>query len=160
MSTPPAPPQSELLRYPALMPLEVAVLKEWLRLHESEYDRFDYNVRVGVGHDPGPTYPQNMRDMGIAITQKRIDAIAWKGNDPTLIEVKNRATLAAVGQIVSYDVLFKQDNPLSPEPKLLLIASKFDPDVYPVLRTQGVDYAIVALEPRFIPQRNFPIPKT
>lgn len=151
------PAASARARYPGLMPLEVAVLKEWLRLHESEYDRFDYNTRTGTGTDPGPTYPQNLRDMGVAITQKRIDAIAWAGNEPTLIEVKNRATLAAVGQILSYKVLFKADYPLSPEPKLLLVASKFDPDVYPVLREHGVDYAIVALDPRFIPRRNFPI---
>lgn len=159
MSTPPARPQSERLKYPGLMPLEVAVLKEWLRLHESEYDRFDYNVRTGTGTDPGPTYPQNLRDMAIAITQKRIDAIAWNGNVPTLIEVKNRATLTAVGQILSYKVLFKADYPLSPEPKLLLVASKFDPDVYSVLQSHGVDYAIVAFDPRFVPQRAFPISK-
>jgi hypothetical protein len=140
------------------MPLEVAVLKEWLRLHESEYTSFDYNVRTGTGTDPGPTYPQNIRDMGVAVTQKRIDAIAWNGNVPTLIEVKNRATLTAVGQILAYKVLFKQDNPLSPDPKLLLVAAKFDPDVYAVLQSHGVDYAIVALDPRFIPQRVFPIP--
>jgi hypothetical protein len=149
--------QADRYKYPGLMPLEVAVMKEWLRLHESEYDHFDFNVRTGQGTDPGPTYPQNLRDMGVAITQKRIDAVAWKGGDPTLIEVKNRATVNAVGQILAYKVLFKADNPLSPEPKLLLVASKYDPDVYPVLQSHGVDYAIVALDPRFIPPRPFPL---
>ena len=159
MSTPPVRTQADRLNFPGLMPLEVAVLKEWLRLYESQYDRMEYNVRVGQGTDPGPTYPQNIRDMGIAVTQKRIDAVAWKGNDPTLIEVKNRATLNAVGQILAYKVLFKADNPLLPDPKLLLVASKFDPDVYPVLQSHGVDYVIVAFDPRFIPPRSFPIPK-
>ena len=159
MSTPIPPAPSERSKYPGLMPLEVAVLREWLRLHQSEFDSFDYNVRVGVGSDPGPTYSQTMRDMAVSITQKRIDAIGWKSNQATLIEVKKRATLAAVGQILSYNVLFKQAYPLAPDPQLLLVASTFDADVYPVLQAHGVPWALVAFDPRFVPMRQFPTSK-
>lgn len=159
MGTQPIRSHADRLKYPGLMPLEVAVMKEWLRLHESEYDSIDFNVRTGQGTDPGPSYPQNIRDMGVAVTQKRIDAVAWKSGAPTLIEVKNRATLTAVGQILSYKVLFKADNPLLPDAKLLVVASKYDPDVFPVLASHGIDYALVAFDPRFIPPRPFPIAK-
>lgn len=148
--------QAERMKYPGLMPQEVAVLREWLRLHESEYDRFEYNVRVGAGNDPGPTYDAKMRQMALDITRKRIDAIAYKGQEVTLIEVKKRATLAAVGQIVSYKTLWRADNPLSPAPYLLLVASSFDADVMPVLSENAVDYAIVAFNATLIPFRQFP----
>ena len=138
------------------MPVEVAVLREWLRIHESEYDSFDYNVRVGQGTDPGPTYDTTMRQMALAVTRKRIDAVAYKGSDVTLIEVKKRATLAAVGQVVSYKTLWNADNPLKPASRLLLVAVTFDPDVMPVLTANAVDYAIVAWNPLLIPQRTFP----
>lgn len=148
--------QAERATYPGLMPQEVAVLREWLRLHESEYDRFEYNCRVGIGNDPGPTYSPAMRDMALNLTRKRIDAIAWKSNQATLIEVKKRATLAAVGQIVSYRTLWTADNPLAPAPILLLVASSFDADVMPVLTANAVGYAIVAFNATLIPFRQFP----
>jgi hypothetical protein len=148
--------QAERQTYPGLMPQEVAVLREWLRLHESEYDRFEYNCRVGVGNDPGPTYSATMREMALNLTKKRIDAIAYKSNQVTLIEVKKRATLAAVGQIVSYRTLWQADNPLMPAPILLLVASSFDADVMPVLSANAVSYAIVAFNATLIPFRQFP----
>jgi hypothetical protein len=156
VSTPGPVAQADRQTFPGLMPQEVAVLREWLRIHESEYDSFDYNVRCGVGSDPGPTYDAKMRQMSLDITRKRIDAVAIKGSDVTLIEVKKRATLSAVGQIVAYRTLWNADNPLRPASRLLLVASAFDPDVMPVLAANAVDYAIVAFNPLLIPQRSFP----
>jgi len=45
--------QSERFKYPGLLPREIIVLRAWLRLREKDYDRFDYNVRIGTGFDPG-----------------------------------------------------------------------------------------------------------
>ena len=156
MSDPQPVAQADRQTFPGLMPQEVAVLREWLRIHESEYDSFDYNVRVGVGTDPGPTYDATMRQMSLDVTRKRIDAVAIKGSDVTLIEVKKRATLSAVGQVVAYKTLWNNDNPLRPASRLLLVAAAFDPDVMPVLAANAVDYAIVAWNPLLIPQRQFP----
>ena len=156
MSTPVPVAQSARLTFPGLMPMEVAVLREWLRIHEAEYDSFDYNVRVGVGSDPGPTFDAKMRQMALDVTRKRIDAVAYKSGDVTLIEVKKRATLSAVGQIVAYRTLWNADNPLRLASHLLLVASAFDPDVLPVLSENGVEYALVAFNALLIPQRSFP----
>jgi hypothetical protein len=139
-----------------MLPLEIAIIKAWLIQHEKEYDRFEYNVRIGSGTDPGPSYDPTMRKMALDITKKRVDAVAWQGSAPTLIEVKNRATLAAVGQILSYNVLWKQDYPTGPDPKLLLIAATFDPDTIPVLNAHNVTWTAIPVNPLFIPRRMFP----
>jgi len=62
-----------------MAPREVVIFQQWQNEHGNEYDRFDYNVRIGNGTDPGPQYSQSDRDMYISNTQKRIDAVGWKG---------------------------------------------------------------------------------
>lgn len=129
MSTRPPLLQAERLSYPGLLPREVLILQAWLKLHESEYDRFDYNVRVGQGTDPGPTYEPGIRKMAIDNTKKRIDAVAYKGNQATLIEVKDRAQLSAVGQLVGYSHLYPMDHTDEPVPLLLLVTNRVIADL-------------------------------
>jgi len=146
MSTPAQKLQSDRLSFPGLLPREILVLKAWLKLHESEYDRFDYNVRLGKGTDPGPTFPDDVRRMAILNTQKRVDAVAWKSDQPTLIEVKDRAGFSAVGQIVGYDALWRAQYPTSPAPKLLMVCNRFTEDILPVLQRNGIALAIVEVD--------------
>lgn len=139
MSTPAQKLQADRLRFPGLLPREVLVLKAWLQLHEAEYDRFDYNVRLGEGHDPGPQFPQDIRDQAILNTQKRVDTVAYKSDQPTLIEVKDRAGFSAIGQIVGYDALWRKQFPTTPAPKLLIVCNRFVADILPVLQRQGIE---------------------
>jgi|SRR5882672_2919298 len=146
MSGPAQRLQSDRLRFPGLLPREVLVLKAWLVLHEAEYTRFDYNVRLGQGHDPGPTYPQEVRDMAIFNTQKRVDAVAYQSDQPTLIEVKDRAGYSAVGQITGYDALWRVTYPTTPAPKLLLVCNRFVADILPVIQRNGIELAVVEVD--------------
>lgn len=143
MSTPAQILQAERLKYPGMLPREIIVMRNWLKLHESEYDRFQFNVRLGAGHDPGASHDDNIRAMAIMNTQKRVDAVAWRGEQVFLIEVKDRAGFSAVGQLVGYDALWRQDHPADPPPKLLLVCNRFVADILPLLSRQGIELAVV-----------------
>ena len=93
--------QADRLRFPGMLPREILIFKTWLAQHEAEYDRFDYNFRIGAGQDPGPTWPDYIRKCAIENSQLRIDALAWKANAPTIIEVKDRAGASALGQLLT-----------------------------------------------------------
>lgn len=138
-------PQFEVdrLTYPAMLPAEIAVFRAWLRLHEGEYTAFDYNVRVGPGYDPGEGVMQAIRVMSIKSTQKRMDALAWQGDTPLIIEVKDRAGLSAIGQILGYKVHWQKENPQSIPPKILLVANRLAPGVEDVLRAHNVPWELV-----------------
>jgi hypothetical protein len=141
-------PSPEWLRqsYPAMLPAEIAVWRAWLRLHAGEYDRFEYNVRVGPGFDPGPNVAPNDRQMSLDITRKRIDAVAWAGNQPTIIEVKDRAGLSAIGQLMGYIVHWKIEKPFTPAPFALLVANRLAPGVDTVLNAHSLLYVLVAVQ--------------
>ena len=138
--------QSERMKYPGLLPREILVLRAWLKLHESEYDRFDYNVRLGTGFDPGPTFPDNIREMAKANTQKRIDAVAYKGAAVTLIEVKDRAGFSAIGQLVGYFHMWKDAHPTDPDPTLLMVCNRTVDDMALVLAGAHIELALVEVD--------------
>ena len=143
MPTPPL--ESDRLTYPAMLPAEIAVWRAWLVKHQGEYDRFSYNTRVGPGYDPGPAVEESIRLMSIMNTKKRIDAVAWKGDQPLIVEVKDRAGLSAVGQIMGYNVHWKIENPHKVPPNLLLVANRLAPGVEEVLKAHVIPFELVSV---------------
>jgi hypothetical protein len=121
------PTQAERSKFPGMRPTEANVLRAWLRQHEHEYDKFDYNVRVGPGLDPGPEYSEAVRKTAIDSSQKRIDAVGWRGEEPTLIEVKDFAIGLAIAQISEYGRLWVSYRPDSDVPKLLIVCTRAEP---------------------------------
>ena len=143
MATPAQRLESDRHKYPGMAPREVIIFRAWLGLHQSEYDRFEYNVRVGNGIDPGAEYPAIYRQQYIENTQKRIDALAWKGEQPTIIEVKDRATGSSMSQILMYKALWPITFPNTPPPKLLLVTNRVAADMPMVLEASGIALEIV-----------------
>jgi hypothetical protein len=143
MSSPAQTLQAERLKYPGLLPREIIVLRAWLRLHESEYDRFDFNYRVGTGFDPGPSISASIRQMAIDNSKKRIDAVGYQGNSVTLIEVKDRAGFSAVGQLVGYLHLWQVEHPTDAAPRLLLVVNRTQQDIGLVAARAGIALELV-----------------
>lgn len=138
--------ESERFKYPGLLPDEVLVLRAWLALHQSEYDRFDYNMRIGQGIDPGDAYSPEVRKQAILNTQLRIDAVAWKGTQPTIIEVKRRTTPSNVGQILTYASVWKIEFPSGPAPILRLVCNTFSPNILPRVRESQINLDVVQVD--------------
>lgn len=135
--------QADRLSFPGMLPAEIVIMKAWLAAHEAEYDRFEYNVRIGSGTDPGENYPPEIRSMAIQNSQKRLDAVGWQGDIPTIIEVKRRAGLSNIGQLVGYRHFWIRDNPDQPTPNLLLITNALQSDLLHVAQQERIDIALV-----------------
>lgn len=133
-------------RFPAMLPDEILVFKAWLRLHEKEYDSFDFNVRIGKGEDAGPTFSDTVREAWRKNTQLRVDAVAFAGGVPTLIEVKREAGPASVGQLLTYRAVWMLEQRSAVPPILLLVASSFTPNVLPAIRETGIRLDIVDVD--------------
>ncbi|SRR5579885_3269982 len=130
-------------QWPGLNPREVVVFNAWLLLHYSEYTAFDFNVRVGNGADPLPTMTDDEKRQWKLNTQKRIDAIAWKDSSPTIIEVKDKAEIRSIGQVVGYGYLWSLDNPAAGKPGMMIVANRADSDVLLTANAAGVQVNLV-----------------
>lgn len=127
------------LQFPGMPQPESDVAMLWLRAHGAEYDRIEFNVRLGEGAIPPPGLDPSIERMTKLVTQKRADIIAWSGEDVTIIEAKIRAGLGAAGQLRGYAELYSRDNNPSRPPRLMVIAKYADPDVRFVFRQSGID---------------------
>jgi hypothetical protein len=131
--------QSERLKYPGLLPDEIIVLRNWLALHEHGYDRFDYNVRLGPDLDPGPQYSDGVRKSVILSGKLRVDAVAYKGDQAYLIEVKRRAVPSNIGQLLTYYHAWVMEHPAGPAPKMILVCNGCTPNIIPAVLGTGID---------------------
>ena len=121
-------------KFPHLMPNEVPIWEKFLAIWGNEFTDFRYDVRVGKGVDPGPKYDPKWRQLAIQLTQKRIDAVARKGNVIWIFEVKPEAGLGALGQLLSYRVLYRQTFDYHGPLKLAVVTTKLNEDERTVYR--------------------------
>lgn len=167
MSTVPQRLEADLLKYPGMQADETVVWRTWAALHQTEYDRFDHNVRLGTGTDPGPAYIAQVRRAMILNTQLRIDAVGWQGIDntelptsvespqqiynvfpsasPEIFEVKRRATASSIGEILSYFHAWDEAFPNNPAPQLRIVCAGYSSTIVPVARANDITLDVVAV---------------
>lgn len=138
MSTPAVFRESSRLTFPGMRVREAAEMRSWLLLHESEYDHFDYNVRIGAARDPGPAYPDWVRTSAKMCSQLRMDAIAWHGQQATLLELKQFAYPDAAQQLATYGAVWASENAGLPTPRLLLVCRRTDEGTMATATAAGV----------------------
>jgi len=90
---------------------ETAVLKAYLIQHVDDYDRVEFEVRLGPGLQLPAGSPAYLQRCATASWQLRADMICWRGNVPTIVEAKERLDGCAIGQLLTYTKLLKRDNP-------------------------------------------------
>lgn len=91
--------------------IESAVAKAFLVAHVQDFDRVAFNVALGPADKVDPALPAFMQKWADASTRLRADMICYRGDVPTIVEVKDRAKPAVVGQLLAYWDAMRQDNP-------------------------------------------------
>ena len=95
--------------FPHMFPNDVPLFAAFVLTEEADvYDRWEFDVKVGVPVDPGPAYDPQLRQMAIKISLLRIDAVGFRGVTPTIFEVKPDARLSALGQVISYCYFYQK----------------------------------------------------
>lgn len=125
--------------FKGMVATEVAIMKLWLARNAPYFDRIDFEVRLGEGGTPAATMtPEQAADYK-HLTMKRADAIAYLGDHAVIIEIKTRLGIRDLGQLATYRLLWMQQNPTLPDPRMLALGRRADPDVVNTLTNHGVD---------------------
>jgi hypothetical protein len=165
MDSPAIRMQADRLKFPGMQVREILIWKNWLYLNSTRFDRYEYNVRIGEGVDPGPSYPDSSRRMWIANSMKRVDVVAVKGGHVAIIEVEENPGMTAFGQLAGYQTLWRNriqaggppavhislgverffplDLPLDPDPSLLLVCARVGNDALAVAKSAGIAVEVV-----------------
>ena len=96
-----------LAKYPHMLARDVVLWERFLAKFPNQYQEVSYDVKVGRGVELPASYPGNMVTDALALTRKRIDVVGYKQGGVDVIEVKPMAGLSAIGQVISYKILYE-----------------------------------------------------
>ena len=133
----------KLKKYPHLMVNDVVIWERYLDKYAQGWDSFEYDVRVGEGQQPNPEHPKNIQLMAVALTEKRIDVIGWIRGKVVIIEVKPSAMLSAVGQLISYQILYEERYPEAGRTELMIVTDRIGPDLEHLCKKLRISIAVV-----------------
>lgn len=159
-------------KYPALGVAEILVWREYLRLHELEFDVlppfwiayrnttaqappaqgdvFDYNVRIGSGTDPGQNFDTSTRQQWIEKTRLRLDAVGFKGSTPFIFEVDRHAASPQVGQLLSYLAAWRANKLTAADPVGVLVTADMNANAMHLVRETGITLVTVSVDFRVL----------
>lgn len=130
-------------KYPHLIGEDTEVWNRFILKYPKKFDTVDYDVKVGRGADTTPIEEQTSKDYWANLTKKRIDVIGYKNNFVTIVEVKKRASLFTLGQILGYRYLYLKEFPELHVVKTLILCDTISQDDKDVLFNYGIDFIIV-----------------
>lgn len=125
---------------------ESGVIIDFLKAHGDEYDRFSFSVRLGEGQTADPSFLPGVQRSQEWSSKKRLDVLAWQGDQPTIVEAKIRVSPDLLGKLLMYRQLFLEELPDAPEPRLVGLGRFVDDDVQRVLSAHGIDVFLYAAE--------------
>ncbi len=124
--------------YPHLLQPDIELWEDFLEGHSDNYTHFDYDVRVGEGRDPGPDYSDKIRQMGIDLSQRRIDVVGHRADHIDIIEISVYAGIKAIGQLMVYPQLYQDTFHPSLTLQPILICREISSDVAPYTVEFGI----------------------
>jgi hypothetical protein len=138
-----APPNYEQLlqqiKLPGLNQVEHEVAMKWLRARGMNYDRIDFNVPLGPVPDFNFPMTEEQQRQAEYLYRTKADIVAQLGDDVTIVEVKERATKSAMGQLVHYRYWFLKENPSKKVVAVRVIANRADEGIAETLLAHGFD---------------------
>lgn len=122
---------------------EKVIWTRYLQAGASQYAPFVYDLRVGDGLAMPPDSSKYAIKAAAALTTKRIDVVFVQDDVTVIVEVKVRAGLAVIGQLIGYRDLYAQTTGFTGPIVMLLVTDSLQPDVAPILDQQGIIWRIV-----------------
>lgn len=115
--------------YPHMMPEDTAVWTKFLESGVVNIQRVWYDVRVGSLVFGGLQTSEMLMRISAGLTRKRIDVVAEVEGHTWVIEVKPRANMYAVGQVLTYVRLFEQEYSYVGDLSAVIVCADYDEDL-------------------------------
>jgi hypothetical protein len=133
--------------YPHMKPADVHLWEKFIRANSGFFDSVDYDVCVGDVPDWINTMEDALAEKEKKLYQKKIDVVGYKDDLVWLVEVKPFAGSDALGQILSYEILYKKDNPEAKNIRLLVITNKLQNNYDKIYALKDIQVAEVGICP-------------
>lgn len=125
--------------YPHMAVADTAIWSRYIANHPDAFAEAAYDVAVGAGAEfdtvVNPATGGDVRKL----YQRKIDVVLRDGGGVVLVEVKPRATTAAIGQLTGYATLWRRDFPDFPVTQLVIVTDSIAPEMEYLAHDAGVE---------------------
>ena len=133
-----------MAKYPHMKQGEIRVWDAYLEEHGTPAGRVEYDVRLGEGAPIDPSWPPWMEAMVKALSQKRADVVAETSEDITIFEIKRRAGMSCLGQLMGYEALMMKEIGGFKPVRLVAVCEELEPDMEDAFDYYKVEVIIVS----------------
>lgn len=117
-----------LRKYPHMLPADVELWNRFLDHNDFPGATVAYDVHVGTPAHVPPGTQENYARMIVALSTYRIDAVLYLPDETAVVEVKPHAGPTAIGQVLSYTLLFRKLYPQLPTTHPIILTDTARPD--------------------------------
>lgn len=135
-------PYEVRLFYPHMAPNDTQIWTRFIQQNPSAFDAVAYDVAVGEGASFDTVVNPATGGSVARLYQRRIDVIGRKDDNYVIIEVKPRASTAAIGQVKAYTKLFNRDYGERVVATALIVTDSLLPEMEVLAKDEGVNLII------------------
>lgn len=108
-------------KYPHMSPREEELWDQYLVWCPHRFLSLIYDLHLGDSAPIDPTWEPWVVDLVMATSRKRVDVIGETEKEIIIYEVKDRADMSALGQLLSYESLYREEyQPTKPVKKVVI----------------------------------------
>jgi len=130
-------------KYPHLIGEDSKIWTRFITSFPNRFDSVDYDLHIGLGAKVFTIDDPKSQHYWTQLTKKRIDVVAFKDDKITIIEVKKRAGLYTLGQILGYKFLYLRENPDVSDVELLVICWSVDQDTEQLFNYYNIPFIVI-----------------
>lgn len=128
--------------YPHMAVADSIIWSRFIAQNPSAFDAVAYDVAVGEGATFDTVVnPATGGHIG-RLYQRRIDVVGKSGDNYFIIEVKPRASTAAIGQVKAYRILFERDSGTTSPVSALIVTDALLPEMEMLAKADNVGIII------------------
>lgn len=129
-------------KYAHLMPKDVKIWEKFIDANPRFFSEVEYDVKVGEGRNYS-LFPEGpIRSDMEYLSKKRIDVVGFSGRDVYIIELKPKAGMSAIGQVLSLAELARDIFPSTSQILPAIITDEEIPDTRNLCSKMGVLFLI------------------
>lgn len=104
----------------------------------SDFIGFYFDASLGTPSEVQPDTPENLKRMWTRLTSKRIDVVGVRLNEIWIIELRPSAAAGALGTIMTYIELWREDPPFEKPAFPVIVTDVPDPDLRRLAKKQNI----------------------
>lgn len=136
-------PYRKLSKYPHMKPADVLIWERFIEKYPDAYDTVQYDFWVGSPPPFNPIVNNETEGSADGLYRRKIDVVGHKDGNITIIEIKPKAGLSAIGQVKGYTKLYVRDEVPNETTRSIIITDQVSTDVQEVARDEGVLIIVV-----------------